>query len=341
MTGGVAAWRQAATAPPEVSVVAVGMREVGLPRVTLRVTGYLEPRRQITVSSLAQGKIVEMPVAENEHVEEGALLARIEDRQQQANLKLARAQLAAAKLDYERVRKLLDQGSASAAEADRARTAMEVAEAQAELAAVALAYTEIRAPIGGTVIRKLRDVGEFLTIGVTAAGDPGTAVATLADLSEMFVDLEINETEVHKVAAGNVALVAPEALRDRRYLADVTEIAATANRQKGMVSVRLKIREPDASLKPDLTAGVSFLAAEPRGEVTVMPAVPSTAIVEHGGQQAVFTVDNDTVAAVPVQARHDGEGHAALLRGPREGTYVVDHPPAGLRSGQKVRIRTP
>jgi len=157
----------------------------------------------------------------------------------------------------------------------------------------------------------------------------------------MFVDLEINETEVHKVAAGNVALVAPEALRERRYLADVTEIAATANRQKGMVSVRLKIRAPDATLKPDLTASVSFLAAEPKGEINLMPAVPSTAVVQRDGTQAVFTVEDDTVALTAVQARNDGEGFAALLRGPQEGTYVVDNPPAELRPGQKVRIRTP
>lgn len=180
---------------------------------------------------------------------------------------LAAAHLAAAKLDYERAQRLFEQGSVSTAERDHASTAYQVAQAQVELARVALAYTEIRAPIRSTVIRKLRDVGEFLTIGVTASGDPGTSVVTLADLSEMRVDLEINETEIRKVAVGDVAIVAPEALRNRRYLADVTEVAATANRQKGMVSVKLRLRAPDGDLKPDMTANVSFLAGEPNGAV--------------------------------------------------------------------------
>jgi HlyD family secretion protein len=332
-------WQPGAFAPPEVSVVAVGQREIGMPPVKLRVTGYLAARRQIIVSSLAQGKIIEMPVAENQHVEEGALLARLANREQQANLHLAEAHLHEAQLDYERARKLFEQGSMSAAERDHAKTAYEVAEAQTELARVALAYTEIRAPMTGTVIRKIRDVGEFLTIGVTASGDPGTAVATLADLNTMFVELEINETEIHKVAIGDVALVAPEALRNRRYLADVTEVAATANRQKGMVSVKLRIRRPDPDLKPDMTAIVSFLSREPTKKIEVMLAVPASAVVERGGKQVVFVVDNDTVTAVPVQASDDGQGHAALAQGPAEGAYVVENPPATLQSGQKIRLK--
>lgn len=338
---GVMGWRRSVLAPPEVTVAAVGLHEIGIPPVTLRVTGYLAARRQITVSSMAQGKIVEMPVHENQRVEEGTLLARIEDGERRANLHLAAAHLEEARLQDERARKLFQIASLSAAERDSANTAYQVAQAQLELARVAMAQTEIRAPISGTVIRKLRDVGEFLTIGVTAGGDPGTAVVTLADLSAINVELEINETEIHKVAVGHVALVAPEALRDRRYLADVTEVAATANRQKGMVSVKLRVREPDGDLKPELTVIVSFLASEPQGEVKVMPAVPVSAVVERDGRPVVFVVDNDRVRSEPVEARNDGEGYSALLRGPGEGTYVVESPPAELRSGERIRVRTP
>ena len=105
--------------------------------------------------------------------------------------------------------------------------------AQRDLARVALDNREIRAPIDGTVIRKIRDVGEFLTIGVNAEGDPGTAVVTLADLSAIEVALEVGESEIRKVALGAVALVTPEAMPRQRYLADVIEIAAMADRAEG------------------------------------------------------------------------------------------------------------
>jgi membrane fusion protein (multidrug efflux system) len=317
------------------------MREFGMPRVTLRVTGYLAARRQITVSSMAQGKIVAMPVSENDEVEEGALLARLENREQRANLNLAMANLEAARLDNERARQLYANGTVSTAERDHANTALQVAQAQADLARVVVDQTEIRAPIRGTVIRKIRDVGEFLTIGVTASGDPGTAVVTLADLRTMFVELDVNETEIHKVAIGTIASIAPEALRNRRYLGDVTEVAATANRQKGMVSVKLQLRQPDADLKPDLTAIVSFLAGEPTGSIELSPALPATAVVERYGRRVVFAVDQDRVAAADVEVRDGGDGFVALVRGPAEGAYVVENPPPTLQSGQRVRIHAP
>ena len=110
------------------------------------------------------------------------------------------------------------------------------------------------------MIRKIRDVGEFLTIGVTAEGDPGTAVVTLADLSAIEVTLDVGESEIRKVALGAIALVTPEAMPRQRYLADVIEIAAMADRQKGVVPVKVRIRAPDRSLLPEMSAKVSFLA---------------------------------------------------------------------------------
>jgi HlyD family secretion protein len=335
------AWRERMLAPPQVSVVAVSMREVGIPDVVLAATGYLVPRRQITVSSRAQGKIVEMPVVENQHVEAGALLARIENDEQQAHVRLSRAQFHESKLAFERATRLHDLGAIATSQLDSARTGYEVAEARLELTRVGLENTEVRAPIAGTVIRKLRDVGEFLTIGVTARGDPGTAVVTLADLSAMDVALEINETEIQKIAIGDVAIVAPEALRKRRYLADVTEVAAMADRQKGMVPVKVRLRRPDVGLKPEMTARVSFLTAEPSGDVEVLPTLPAAAVTERDGRKVVFVIEEDRIVATAVEIRPDRDDHVALLSGPDEGTYVVENPPAELRSGQRIRMQAP
>jgi hypothetical protein len=184
-------------------------------------------------------------------------------------------------------------------------------------------------------------VGEFLTIGVTAEGDPGTAVVTLADLSAIDVSLEIGESEIRRVRLGAVALVAPEALPDRRYLADVSEVAAMADRQKGVVPVKVRVRAPDRALLPDMTARVSFLEREPEGEIAVVQALPASAVVERNGASAVFVIQGERVEARPVRARPAGEGFVALEDGPEEGTYVVEAPPPGLADGAAVRIRQP
>jgi RND family efflux transporter MFP subunit len=328
-------------APPEVSLVAVGARDLGVPEVVLTASGYVEPRRQITVSSKAQGKIVEMPVEENQRVRAGELIARLENDEQRAALRLAEAEFADAARELERKRELRGRGSASESALERAETAHAVARARLELAQVAVANTVLRAPFDGTVIRKVRDVGEFLTIGVSAGGDPGTAVVVLADLSSLDVALEIGESELRKVALGAPALVHPEALPERRYLADVTEIASMANRQKGVVPVKVRIRQPDRELLPDLSARVSFLAREPEGAIEVVDALPASAVVERDGERFVFALEDDRVRRVGVATRPAGEGYLALERGPASGTYVVDAPPPDLADGARVRVRAP
>jgi HlyD family secretion protein len=327
------------TAPPEVALVAVTLRDFGAPPTVLTASGYVEARRQITVSSKAQGKILEMPVDENDRVRAGDLIATIENDEHRASLQLAEAEFRDAEREFRRKQSLYARGSVSRFELDRATTAFEVAEARLALARVSLDNTTLRAPIDGTVIRKIRDVGEFLTIGVTAEGDPGTAVVTLADLSAIDVALEIGETEIRLIHAGGVALVTPEALRDRRYLADVTEVAAMADRQKGVVPVRVRIRAPDRDLLPDMTATVTFLEAEPAGDIEVLPSVPIEAVVRRDGREVVFVAEDEKVRVVPVRVREDDE-HAAILEGPGEGTYVVEAPPEKLQDGATVSVPT-
>ncbi|MEM7410346.1 MAG: efflux RND transporter periplasmic adaptor subunit [Myxococcota bacterium] len=326
------------TAPPEVDLVTVAWRDVGSPPVLLSASGYLEAHRQITLSSKAQGKIVEMSVAENQQVVVGDLVARLESDEARANLSLARAEFADATRELRRLERLQQRGAASQAELDRTRTQRDVAAARRDLAQVAYDNRTIVAPIDGTVIRKIRDVGEFLTIGVTAEGDPGTAVVTLADLSSLEVSLEVGETEIRKVALGGVALVTPEAMPRRRYLADVVEIAAMADRQKGVVPVTVRIREPERELLPEMSAKVSFLEAEPSAPIEVRRAVPISSVVERGGRRVVFSVEDGRVTAATVTGRETEDGFFVIDEGPEEGTPLVEAPPPSLGDGDPVAL---
>ncbi|MEW6774891.1 MAG: efflux RND transporter periplasmic adaptor subunit [Bdellovibrionota bacterium] len=322
--------------PPLVELAAVSMREFGMPPALLTAAGYAIAKRQIIVSSKAQGKIVQLLADENQQVKEGQVIARLDDQEQRSNLRLAKAELDQAEMDLARMAPLVQEVVASKADWDRTQTAFEVAKSRFELAQVALDNTVIRAPFDGTIIRKIRDVGEFLTIGVTASGDPGTAVVTLADLSEMSVELEINETEISKVRLNGPALVTAEALPERRYLADVSHVGAMADRQKSIVKVKVRLRSSDADLKPDMTAKVSFLEKEPEGKIEVIRSLPESSVVERDGKKAVFTVEEGRAVLKTIEARPSGDGHWILKDGPPEGTFVIKAPPTDLENGDKV-----
>jgi len=105
--------------------------------------------------------------------------------------------------------------------------------------------------------------------------------------------------------------------------------------------VKIRIRDPDPELLPDMTAVVAFLEEPPRGRIEVLPALPASAVVPRDGASVVFVVEDERARAVPVRTRPVDEEWVALLEGPEEGTYVVESPPAGLVSGQPVRLRAP
>jgi RND family efflux transporter MFP subunit len=341
-------------APTRVSVVPVVRREVGLPPVVLSAVGYVVPEREITISASVQGKLVEMPVAENDRVRAGQLLARLESRDEQANLQLVRTERADASRELELARELFALGVRTRTDLERAQTVFDRAEARLVLARTALDNTVLVAPFDGTIVRKLRDVGELLTLGVTAQGDPGTAIVTLADLDPLHVALEINEAEIRKLREGMVALVTPEARPDRRYLGDLVEIAARADRNKGVVAARVRIRGGEDGLLPNMTVSVRFMSTAPRGEIASWPSIPRSALVRRDGRDVVFVVEDErvrpvrvvTAAAAPsldsafAAAASDSDSareFVALREGPEEGAYVVDSPPSTLREGSPVR----
>jgi multidrug efflux pump subunit AcrA (membrane-fusion protein) len=171
--------------------------------VLLSASGYLKAHRQITVSSKAQGKIVEMAVAENQRVAAGDLIARLESDEARAQLALAMAEHNDAVRALRRVPRPCRRRRELAGRARQgAGRAKEVAARSATSRASRSTTARSARRSTGTVIRKIRDVGEFLTIGVNAEGDPGTAVVTLADLSAIEVRSRSGESEIRKVSLG-------------------------------------------------------------------------------------------------------------------------------------------
>lgn len=185
----------------------------------------LEPVNQSTVSAQTSGAIKEINVDVNDRVEAGALLIRIDDTQQKAQLEQAKANLAQAQaqnkdaqLALERTQRLRKQGSASQGELDSAdarakSTAAGVAAAKAALqqAEEQLAYTQVKAPYGGIVRARHVELGELVNPGqplmTGMALEPLRAIADMPQrvakqytnakqITVLLDDQEINPSEV-------------------------------------------------------------------------------------------------------------------------------------------------
>ncbi len=373
LLAGAAAWWWAGAAKPVVVEAAVAALPAGAgaaPAAVLQATGYVTARRQATVSAQITGTLKEVLIEEGERVEEGQVLARLEDTAQRAALGQAEAQLAQARAqvgevrvrlaqarrDRERLddlvgRKLVSRQSAEAAgtEADALAAQLaaqqryvELAEAQQRSAQVQLDYTTVRAPFAGVVIAKAAQVGEIVSPLSAGGGFTRTGVGTIVDMDSLEIEVDVNESYINRVRAGAPAHAVLDAYQDWTIPAHVIAIIPTADRGKATVKVRIGLDQKDPRVLPDMGARVSFLEeAKPAVADAPPPAkgvlVPATAIVERDGRSVVFVIDADRArmqAVTPGQAQRD----LRLVEGIAAATRVVRAPPVELKDGARVEI---
>lgn len=223
-----------------------------------------------------------------------------------------------------------------------ARAQVAAAKASVAYARSQLAGTVIRAPISGTVLERNVEVGELVsTMSFGGGGGVKTSVVTLANLNDLQVELDINESDFSLVAMGQKCRVTADAYPNRIYQGVVEEISPEANRQKGTIQVKVKILHPDSHLRPKMSAHASFLAPERAGTASKdVLTIPRRAVVSDNGGPAVFVLKGSRVRLQPIKTGHRlPSDRIEVLRGLSRSERIVVGPPKGLASDDRVRIK--
>ncbi|MCU0788099.1 MAG: efflux RND transporter periplasmic adaptor subunit, partial [Verrucomicrobia bacterium] len=242
--------------------------------VVLTVSGYIINGTRIELSPRFMGVVNWIGVEKGDSVTNGQVLVTLDDTEFQARLKevdgrtaSARAALKQAELSYERINRLARTDIESAQARDDAILRLESAKASLiELEGVrqlAQAYVDwciIRSPIDGVILERLVDPDELVTpqsFGGTRG--PSTALVALANPRDIQIEIDMNESDLSKVALDQKCRVSPEAYPDKVYEGYVKEIAPEANRSKGTLQIKVQVEDPDRFLTPELSARVDFL----------------------------------------------------------------------------------
>jgi HlyD family secretion protein len=240
----------------------------------LTASGYIINATRIQISTRFLGVVKWIGVKKGDPVHEGEVLARLDDREYKAKLVQAEGVFASdkvavekAELAYKRAHALTASRITSQECEDNARLDLENTRASLQQAQgsrdEAQAYVDwctIRSPIDGVVVQKLVNPDELVmpqSFGGT--GGPSTAVLAVANPHKLQVEIDVNESDLSKIAMNQECLVRPEAYPDRVYKGHVAEIAPEANRTKGTLQVKVQIEAPDGYLTPELSAKVEFI----------------------------------------------------------------------------------
>lgn len=272
--------------PPLYEPQQVARRDI---TVSAEAAGTIEPIVVVDVKSKASGEIMELTAETGDEVRQGELLIRVDPREPQnavaqaeADLEVARAQLATAEANKRRADQMFQAQLISEQEHQNAQ--LQYANARAQLvraertlqtARDQLDDTNVRAPISGVIIQKNVERGQVIA-SATREVSGGTVLLRMADLSEVQVRTLVDETDIGKIRAGLRATITVDAYPNQPFQGQVQKIEPQSVSQQNvtMFPVIIRIANPEGRLRPGMSASVEIHVEQRRGVL----AIPNSAL---------------------------------------------------------------
>lgn len=306
----------------------------------LPAIGSLTARYGVELTAEISGTVEKVLFESGQRVEAGQPLLTMHDEVERASLATAEAQVELARLDFTRQQNLLQRQSISQAQFDQASSTLRQAQARASELRAILQKKTISAPFAGRMGIVQVDPGDYLS--------PGTLIATLQDLSSLYVDFSLAEQHYPQLAPGQEVALQVAAFPEQNFSGEITAINPRVEATSRTLLVRASVSNPEEQLLPGMFAELNVLLPDIRPRVVV----PETAITFSLYGHSVYVVipaeddnqanDNDE-QALQVKRRFvtTGErrgGQVVVLEGLEDGEQVVSAGQLKLNDGAAVVI---
>lgn len=335
----------------------------------LDASGYVTARRQATVSAKITGRVRDIRIEEGMRVEEGQILATLDDVEAEAQLALSRAQHESARSQWAEVQAALGQAEreqqrqqtlqarklTSAQAVDRADTEVttlrarlnsikrqiDVAERGLRIAQINLDNTIVRSPFAGVVTVKAAQPGEIISPFSAGGAFTRSGIGTIVDMESLEIEVDVNESYIQRVQPGQPVEAVLNAYADWKIPARVIAIIPTADRAKATVKVRIAMEQKDARIVPDMGVRVAFL--EERTAATKTPSlqgvlVPANAIQSEDKQTVVWVLQLGKIQRRLVEVGVQLGDNKQILSGLMVGDQVVIGSSAKLEEGRAAIV---
>ena len=308
----------------------------------LDASGYVVARRRATVSSKMTGKVMKVFIEEGMYVEEGQILAQLDDSTMQADLNYSQSQLNEAKRIFNRTQELAKDELASQAALDAARASVEGLEALNAIRKQVVQDMKILAPFSGVVVYKAAQPGEMISPVSAGGGFTNTGICTIVDMDSLEVEVDVNEAFINRVKPGQPVITNLNAYPKWDIPSEVIAIIPTADRNKATVKVRIALLEKDERVLPDMGSRVSFLRkVENKSPEIVKEGVmiPLAAVAIKDDQSVVQALEGSKIRLTKVEVAEETANYARVIDGLKSGMTVVAIFDNELENNQQVIIK--
>lgn len=291
---------------------------------SLQAIGTARARESVTVTAKVGELVQQVHFDSGDEVGKGAVLVTLSGQQQQAALAEAQAAADEAERLYARQAELAQQQLIARSQLDNQRAARDAARARVAQVRAQLGERVIRAPFAGVLGIRQVSPGALVT--------PGTPIATLDDVSRMYVDFPVPETALGRVAPGQKVTGTVAAWPAQRFDGTVETVDSRVDPATRAVLVRAAFPNPGKRLRPGML--VSVEVRQPERQALLVPEI---AIVQVGQTSFAWRVRADgTVEQARVTLGTRADGKVEILSGLEAGDRIVVDGTGKLRPGAKV-----
>lgn len=291
---------------------------------TVQALGTAQARESVTLTAKVSEIVDQVHFESGQQVAAGQPLVTLRVDAQQAALGEAESTLAEAEQQYQRLQGLAAQQLVARSTLDAQRALREVAAARVRQMKSDIRDRHVRAPFAGVLGIRQVSPGALLT--------PNATIATLDDISRMYVDFQVPEAALSAMVPGARVTAGTAAWPGRQFEGEVQTVDARIDPATRAVTVRAEFDNPERLLRPGMLLDVRLFRPERQALV-----VPEIAVVQVGRDSFVYRVDqDDTVAQAPVKAGVRREGKAEIVEGLQAGDRIVVDGTGKLRPGVVV-----
>lgn len=311
------------SAPPPVPVRTEQVQQQPYTEKT-EATGTVVARESVTLTAKVSEMVERVHFESGQHVSRGAALVTLSGQQQQAALQAASANAHEAEQLYQRYAQLAEQQLIARAALDTQKASRDASRAQVAQIRAQLGERVIRAPFAGVLGIRQISPGALVT--------PGTVIATLDDISRVYVDFPLPEAQLARLAEGQRLTGTTAAWPGREFAGMVSTVSTRIDPASRAIMVRADFANPERALRPGMLVSIVLQQAERRALM-----VPEIAVTQVGRESFVWKVgEGNTVQQSPVKTGQREAGRVEITQGLAVGERIVVEGVGKLRNGQSV-----
>lgn len=294
----------------------------------LEALGTLRADESVTLSATVTAVVADVNFRDGQVVEAGELLIRLEDAEQQAQLRAAQAQRDERRAAVDRLAQLQSRNLAPRADVEDAQARLRQAEAEIQGLEARLRNYQLRAPFAGVVGFRDISAGSLVT--------PGTELVTLDKVDVLKLDFSVPEVFLALLEPGLMLSARSGAFPDRPFEGVVQSLGSRIDPVSRSVSVRARLDNPDYRLRPGMLMEV-VVQRSPRDAVVV----PESALIPSGDRQHVLVIDeadDNRLERREVRVGERRTGQVEILSGIEEEELLVAHGVQRVQEGDRVAL---